>query len=172
MKRSILTTAGLSLALLLCLSVVYAGAAGQKLQSPSPSQRLVGTWDVTLRLPGCTNACPCPPGVTPDTLIPALQTYSSDGTMEEVYGGSLLLFRSDALGSWEQVGGQQYSARYKFFIFEPTTGERLFTDVVTSHIELQGRDAFEATATFNRFEADGVTPVRSGCPIEITGRRF
>ena len=169
MKTRILITAGLSLALLFLLSWPYTGATAQP---PAIGQRLVGTWEVTLRLPCGTSACPCLPGVTSNTLIPALQTYSSDGTMDEVYGGSLLLFRSDALGSWEQVGGQQYSARYKFFIFNPTTGERLFTEVVTSHIELQGRDAFEATATFDRFEADGVTPVRSDCPIEITGRRL
>ena len=169
MKTKILFTAGLSLAVLLCLSWAYTGAT---LRRPSVGQRLVGTWEVTLRLPACTFACQCPPGVGTETLLPALHTYSSDGTMVEVYGGSLLLFRSDALGSWEQDGGQQYTARYKFFINDPTTGELRFIDVVTSHIELQGRDAFEANATFNRFEADGVTQVRSGCPIEIRGTRF
>ena len=169
MKTRILLTVGLAMTLLLCLSWTYTGATAQP---PSIGQRLVGTWEVTLRLPACTFACQCPPAIGPDTLTPALQTYSGDGTMEEVYSGSLLLFRSDALGSWERVGGQEYSARYKFFIIDPTTGERLFMDVVTSHIELQGQDAFEATATFNRFAADGVTPVQSGCPIEITGRRF
>ena len=172
MKRSILTTVGPSLALLLCLSVVYAGAAGQKLQLPSPGQKLVGTWDVTLRFPCGTQACPCLPGVTSDTRLQALHTYSGDGTIEEVYGGSLLLFRSDALGSWEYLRDQEYTARYKFFIFNPTTGERIFTEVVTSQINLQGKDAFEAAATFDRFEADGVTPVRTGCPINITGTRF
>jgi len=169
MKTKILLTAGLSLALLLCMSWIYTGATAQP---PSFAQRLVGTWEVTLRLPACTFSCPCPPAVGPDTFTPALQTYSGDGTMEEVYGGSLLLVRSDALGSWEHVGGQQYSARYKFFVLNPTSGERIFTEVVTSNIELQGRDAFEATATFNLFEADGVTPVHLGCPIEVTGRRF
>ena len=169
MKTRILLMAGLSLVLLLCLSWTYTGVTAQP---PSIGQRLVGTWEVTLRLPCGTSACPCLPGVSSDTLIPAMQTYSGDGTMEEVSGGSLLFFRSDALGSWEHVGGQEYAARYKFFQFNPTTGERTFTEVVTSHIELQGHDAFEATATFNLFEADGVTPVRSGCPIGIIGTRF
>ena len=169
MKTRIILTAGLSLALLFCVSWTYTGATAQP---PSLGQRLVGTWEVTLRLPCGTSACPCLPGVSSDTLIPAMQTYSGDGTMEEVYGGSLLLFRSDALGSWEPVGGQEYAARYKFFIFNPTTGERIFTEVVTSHIELQEHDALEATATFNLFEADGVTLIRSGCPIEIIGTRF
>ena len=51
----------------------------------------------------------------PNIPIPALHTYASDGTMEEVSGGTL--FRGDALGSWEHLRDQEYAARYKFFIF-------------------------------------------------------
>ena len=43
--------------------------------------------------------------------------------------------------------------------------------LVTSQIELQGRDAFAATATFDLFAADG-TPIPNGCQINITGTRF
>ena len=164
MKKGILTTAGLSLALLFCLSGTYTGATARP---PSPGQKLVGTWDVTLRFPVCSAACPCPGGV-PNIPIPALHTYSSDGTMEEVSGGTL--FRSDALGSWAHVRAQEYSARYKFFIFNPA-GVRTATEVVTSQIELQGRDAFEATATFDLFAADG-SLIPQGCQINITGTRF
>jgi hypothetical protein len=168
MKRRTIITSGRSLALLLCLSVAYVGAAGQTQQSPSAGQKLVGTWDVTLRFPVCSAACPCPGGV-PNIPIPALHTYSNDGTMVEVSGGTL--FRSDALGSWEHVRDQEYSARYKFFIFNPTTGARILTEVVTSQIELQGRDALEATATLDLFAPDGST-ISTGCQINITGTRF
>ncbi len=89
--------------------------------------------------------------------------------MEEVSGGTL--FRGDALGSWEHLRDQEYAARYKFFIFNPVTGARTLTEVVTSQIELQGRDAFAATATFDLFAADG-TPIPNGCQINITGTRF
>ena len=169
MKQRILTTAGLSLALLLCLSAAYALSSPLP---PSAGQKLVGTWNLHLSFPVCSATCGCPPGVTTDTRLPALHTYTDDGTMEEVYGGSLLIFRSDALGSWEQLPNQEYTARYKFFILNPTTGERTGTEVVTSQINLQGKDAFEAIATFDRFEADGVTPVRTGCQLNITGTRF
>ncbi len=60
------------------------------------------------------------PGGVPNIPIPALHTYASDGTMEEVSGGTL--FRGDALGSWEHLRDQEYAARYKFFIFNPVTG--------------------------------------------------
>jgi hypothetical protein len=90
MNRRIIITAGLSMALLLCLSGMYTGATAQL---PSPGQKLVGTWDVTLRFPVCSTACQCPGGV-PNIPIPAMHTYSDDGTMEEMSGGTL--FRSDA----------------------------------------------------------------------------
>jgi hypothetical protein len=158
MKRRILITAGLSSALLSCLLMAHAGAAGQKPESRSAGQKLVGTWDVVLRFPVCDMTCQCPGGV-PNIPIPALHTYSSDGTMEEVSGGTL--FRSDALGSWAHVRDQEY----------PATGARTLTEVVTSQIELQGRDAFEATATFDLFAADG-SLIPQGCQINITGTRF
>ena len=166
MKRRILVTAGLSLALLLCQLGTLTGAT---VQLPSKGQKLVGTWEVNIQFAACTTTCTCPPGVTPNTILPALHTYSSDGTMEEVGGATL--FRGDALGSWEHVRDQEYVARYKFFIFNPA-GARTSTEVVTSPIELQGRDAFTATATFDLFAADGVTPILSGCQLNITGTRF
>jgi hypothetical protein len=168
MKRKMSFTAVVSLALLFCLLVSNSGAAGQDAQSPAHGQPLVGTWDVTLRFPVCSATCNCPGGV-PNIPIPALHTYSNDGTMEEMSGGSL--FRSDALGSWDHVRDQEYSARYKFFIFNPATGARTLTEVVTSQIQLQGHDAFDATATFDLFAADG-TPIPNTCQINMTGTRF
>jgi hypothetical protein len=98
-----------------------------------------------------------------------MHTYSSDGTMEEVSGG--LFFRGDALGSWEHLRDQEYAAQYKFFIFNPVTGARTATEVVTSQIQLQGRDAFAATATFDLFAANG-SPIPNSCQLNITGARF
>jgi hypothetical protein len=168
MKRKMSFTAVVSLALMLCLLASNTGAAGQDPQPPANGQPLVGTWDVTLRFPICSATCQCPGGV-PNIPIPALHTYSNGGTMEEMSGGSL--FRSDALGSRQHVRDQEYSARYKFFVFNPATGARTLTEVVTSQIQLQGHDAFDATATFDLFAADG-TPIPNTFQINITGMRF
>jgi hypothetical protein len=89
--------------------------------------------------------------------------------MEEVSGGTL--FRSDALGVWEHLRDQEYSARYKFFIFNSATGQRVSMEVVTSQIQLQGPDAFAATATFDLIAANG-SLILTGCQINITGTRF
>ncbi|MGH9881205.1 MAG: hypothetical protein ACRD6N_07195 [Pyrinomonadaceae bacterium] len=164
MKRKVLITAALSLVLLFCMSATYTGAT-----ATHTGQNLVGTWAVTLRFPECTTACPCP-GNIPNIPIPALHMYSNDGTMEEMSGGTLI--RSDALGSWEHVRDHEYSARYKFFIFSLTNGARIQTEVITSEIELQGHDAFAATATFDLFAADGITPISTRCPINISATRF
>jgi hypothetical protein len=168
MKRKMSFTVVVSIVLLLCLLVSNNGATGQDPQPPAHGQPLVGTWNVTLRFPVCGMTCPCPGGI-PNIPIPALHAYSSDGTMEEVSGGSL--FRGDALGSWEHVRNNEYSARYKFFVFNPATGVRTLTEVVMSQIQLQGHDAFDATATFDLFAADG-TPIPNTCQINITGTRF
>ena len=165
MRRRIIITAALSLAILLFPSGTYVGVKAEPVHA---GHKLVGTWEVTLRFPECSMACPCPGGV-PNIPLPVVQTYSKDGTMSEVSGGTL--YRSDALGTWEHVRDQEYSARYKFFIFNPTTGARMLTEVVASQIQLQGRDAFEATATVDLFAADG-SLISSGCPINITGTRL
>jgi hypothetical protein len=161
MKRKMTFTAVASIALMLCLLVSNTGAAGQDPQPPAHGQPLVGTWDVTLRFPVCSATCQCPGGV-PNIPLPALHTYSNDGTMEEMSGGSL--FRSDARGSWEHVRDHQYAARYKFFVFN-AAGMRILTEVVTSQIQLQGHDAFDATATFDRSRP---TEPRSRIPVRST----
>ena len=163
MKRKMSFAAAVSIALLICLLASNNGTAGKDTQPPAQGQPLVGTWEVILQFGPCPNVPPVP--------VPALHTYSSDGTMEEVSGGTL--FRSDALGSWEHVRDHQYAARYKFFVFNPA-GVRIFTEVVTSQIELQGNDSFHAAATFDLFGPDGVTPVpgSTDCAIAVTGTRF
>jgi hypothetical protein len=98
-----------------------------------------------------------------------LHTYSNDGTIVEVSGGAL--FRGPALGTWEHLRDQEYSARYAFFVFNPTTGARTLKEIVTSQIALQSHDAFEVTATFDLFAADG-SAIPNSCLINITGTRF
>src|SRR4029077_1820318 len=80
------------------------------------ARKLPGTWNVTLMFPECTPSCACPGGV-PNLPIPALHTYSQDGSILEAGGG--LLFRGPGLGSWEYLGNRQFNSHFKFFIFKP-----------------------------------------------------
>src|SRR5436853_1999393 len=151
---------GLALAVLFTL---LAGSAG------ADDRHLEGTWNVTLRFPVCSSQCPCPGG-TPNIPIPGLHLYLEHGGYVDASGGSLL--RSSALGSWERTGDHQFEVRYKFFLFN-ADGSRRGSEEVTNHIHLTGPDTFEATATFDLFDAAGsMTSPAEGCPLNETATRF
>jgi hypothetical protein len=150
-------------------AAVAAALAVLALQAPArgDGNTLSGVWNVTLRFPTCSALCSCPGGV-PNIPIPAVQSYLPHGALAEVPGGTGL--RGPALGSWERTHGHSYHARYKFFIFN-ADGTRRSSEEITSDIDLTAPDAFEATATFDLFDATG-TLIAQGCPINATATRF
>lgn len=131
------------------------------------ARKFPGTWNVTLMFPVCTPPCSCPGGV-PNIPIPALHTYSSDGSILEA--GGFILFRGPGMGSWEYIGNGQFDSRFKFFVFKPD-GTRAGSEVVTNHITLTGPDSFQANATFDFFNPAG-SVVAQGCPINETATRL
>lgn len=151
---------GLALAVLLTLLVGSVGAEPSTLE---------GTWDAIGRFPEstCTAPCTCPGGV-PNIPIPGLHQYQKGGALLETGGGSL--FRGPGVGSWEPDGDHQFVARFKFFLFNPD-GSRRGSQEVTNHIRLTGPDTFEATATFDLFDAAGDLTAQ-GCLINGTATRF
>ncbi len=144
----------IALAAMLTLLVGQMPVVGQDDRGEGEPRTLAGTWNVTLKFPQCTAACPCP-GNVPNIPIPALHMYLKPGSILEVPGGTL--FRGPGLGSWEHsehLGHHQFVARFKFFFFN-ALGMRTGSEVVTSHIDLTGPDTFEAKATFDLFDAAG-----------------
>jgi hypothetical protein len=129
--------------------------------------RLVGTWNVTLKFPTCSATCPCPGGV-PNIPVPALHSYQAHGSFVEIAGGTLL--RGPGAGSWKRTEDQKFEVRFKFFLFNPD-GTRRGSEEVTNEIELTGPDSFEASATFDLFDATG-TVIGQGCAINETATRF
>lgn len=156
----------------LTLLVLHSPVVGQDDRDEGEPRTLAGTWNVTLRFPQCTAACPCPGGKE-NIPIPALHTYLKPGSILEVPGGTL--FRGPGVGSWEHrehFGPHQFVARFKFFIFN-AAGMRAASEEVTSHIELTGPDTFEATATFDLFNnAGNKTNDGEVCHINETATRF
>jgi hypothetical protein len=133
------------------------------------SNTLVGTWDVIIRFPesSCNNACNCP-GNTPDIPLPTLNTFLEQGGM--LWSASALVV-STGHGTWEDLGDNQFTARFKFFIFDLTTGFPTGSEEVTKDIHVTGPDTFEATSTYDLFDAAG-TMVATGCIINETATRF
>jgi len=152
---------GLALAVLLTLLVGSVGA--------QDSSALVGTWDVILRFPesSCNNACSCP-GNTPDIPIPTLNTFLEHHGMLWSAGALVV---GPGHGMWEYLGDNQFTARFKFFIFDLTTGFLTGNEAVTKDIRVTGPDTFEATSTYDLFDAAG-NPTATGCIINETATRF
>jgi len=124
--------------------------------------KLEGTWDVTLTfLPAPPTGCV---GMGP---IPTLNTFLKQGGML-FSGGSL--FAGSGQGSWERIGDHHFVARFKFLLFN-ADGSRRGSEELTKDIRLTGPDTFEATTTFDGFDASG-TPVATGCIINETATRF
>ena len=150
----------LALVILFTLLVGSVGADDRKLE---------GTWDVTLRFPAssCNNACNCPAN-TPNIPIPALNTFLKGGGM--LWSGSALAVVTGQ-GGWERLGRNHYMARFKFSIFDPETGFRTGYEELTKDIRLTGSDTFEATTTYDLFDAADQL-IATGCLINETATRF
>ena len=149
---------GITLAVLLTLLVGSVGADESKLE---------GTWDVTTMFPQPTcDLCGCP-GNTPNIPIPTLNTFLKHGGMLWS-GGSL--FVGPGQGSWERIGHNHFMARFKFLIFN-ANGSRRGSEELTKDVRLTGSDTFEATTTFDLFDAAGNTTA-TGCIINETATRF
>jgi hypothetical protein len=159
---------GIALAAMLTVLVGQRPVVGQDDRGEGEHRKLAGTWNVTLKFPD-TGACAGPGGV-PNIPIPALQTYLKGGSILEV-GGFSSIFRGPGLGSWEHLGQQQFVARFKFFLFNPN-GTGRGSEVVTSHIDLTGPNAFEAAATFDVLDTAGNLTAAQGCHINETATRF
>jgi len=133
-------------------------------------RKLEGTWDVTLQFPEETcvrTECSCP-GNTANIPIPALNTFLKGGGM--LWSGSALAVVTGQ-GGWERLGRNHYRARFKFYIFNPATGFRTGYEELTKDIRLTGPDTFEATTTYDLFDAADQL-IATECVINETATRF
>jgi hypothetical protein len=102
-------------------SAVAAGgvaAAQQDNDHRNGKRALVGTWDVTLTLPGA------PPGRV-------LATFNTGGTTVESAAASPST-RSASHGVWKRIGRDLFSVTRVFFRFNPQTGAYLGTTKVNA----------------------------------------
>jgi hypothetical protein len=121
-NRSIATPLAV-LALTILVVIAAASAAGAK--SPpkaSAGYAIVGTWDVTLALPGQ------PPGRV-------LATFEGDGTTVESAAVPAAL-RGASHGVWERIGPYLFSVTRVFFRFSPQTGAFLGTQKVNATVRV------------------------------------
>ena len=100
--------------------------------------------------------------------ILTLNTFLKGGGM--LFSGGRLT-AGPGQGSWERIGHNHFVARFKFLLFNISDGSRTGSEELTKDIRLTDPDTFEATTTFDGFDASG-TPVATGCIINETATRF
>jgi hypothetical protein len=74
-------------------------------------------------------------------------------------------------GGWGRLGRNHYMARFKFCIFNPATGFRTGYEELTKDIRVTGPDTFEATTTYDLFDATDQL-LATECVINETATRF
>src|SRR5262249_12458660 len=123
------------------------------------AQTLEGTWRVTVTLRNCQTG-------TPIRTVLALNTFLPGGSMFEAANGIL---RSPSHGTWQKIDGQDYTATFMFFTFNPD-GTWLGSNKITRNIML-GKDhqTFTAVASVGVFDASGKLTA-TGCATEAAQR--
>jgi hypothetical protein len=145
-KRSLVATATL-----FALTVMAATAAVSASGAKSPAKTgagyaLVGTWDVTLSLPGQ------PPGRV-------LATFTGDGgTVESAAAPPTL--RGASHGVWERIGPYLFAVTRVFFRFNPQTGAFLGTQKVNATVRVaQDGKTFTAVSVSEQRDPAGTLVV-------------
>ena len=128
----------------------------------SGNGKIVGVWDVRVTRRDCQTGDAL--GVNP----PVMNMFNRGGTLLET-GAGLPTRRGPGLGTWQHVGGQSYTAVFRFFRFN-ADGSFAGTRRVARTIELsEDANEFTATATDELFDAGG-NLFQTGCATETATR--
>jgi hypothetical protein len=117
----------------------------------SNGNTLEGVWQTTAVLLG---PCEAP---TPPRELPVIITFTRDGKVIETPGTPLVgpvpvVRMSPGLGAWQRLGGQQYSAVFRFFRISVPTNMFEGVQEITEDITLSDHgDEFTATGTSQVF---------------------
>ena len=123
------------------------------------AQTLEGAWRVTVTIRNCQTGAPM-------RTVLALNTFVPGGSMFETANGFL---RSPSHGIWQKIGGNDYTATFMFFTFNPD-GSWLGSNKITRTITLSGdHQTFSAIASVGIFDASGKL-IATGCATEAAQR--
>jgi hypothetical protein len=155
-KTSVVAAIALiALTVLVAAGAMSASAARNDLEHSS-AHAIVGTWDVTLTLPGL------PPGRV-------LATFDGDGgTVESANAAPAL--RGASHGAWERIEPDLFAVSRVFFRFNPQTGASLGTQQVNA-ITWVAPDGETFTAVSELRDPAGNLVV-GGLPGTATGKRI
>jgi hypothetical protein len=150
------------LALIVVVSTVAGGAVSASVAKKPPKAKakpaLVGTWDVTLSIPGA------PPGRV-------LATFNADGTTVESAAAPPAT-RGSSHGVWKHIGHNVFAVTRVFFRFNPQTGAFLGTQKVNATARVApDRQTFTAVSVSEQRDPAG-NVVASGISGTAQGVRM
>jgi hypothetical protein len=120
------------------------------------ADKIEGVWNVQV-----TILSACGPGGVPIRTFPSMIMFMHDGLLTEspgttVVGPPPLTQRgSPGMGTWQNLGGQHYTAVFTFFRLNPDS-TFAGTQRITEDTELsQDADSFTSTGTAETFDTNG-----------------
>ena len=123
------------------------------------AQTLEGAWRVAVTIRNCQTGAPM-------RTVLALNTFVPGGSMFETANGFL---RSPSHGTWQKIGGNDYTATFMFFTFNPD-GSWLGSNKIKRTITLSGdHQTFTAIASVGIFDASG-NLIATACATEAAQR--
>jgi hypothetical protein len=130
----------------------------------SPQARQIeGVWDVTVVIRDCQTG-----GVM--RTVRARNMFIRGGTLSELGALTNPILRGPGLGTWRYVGGDRYTAVFRFTRFNPD-GTFAAIQKVTRTITLsQDSNTFAANAVVELFDVDGNPTAPPGCATETASR--
>lgn len=119
---------------------------------------LLGTWNVTVTVVNCQTGAPI-------RTVHSLQMYSLGGSFTETANTAL---RGISEGVWTNNGGQNYTAHYWFYRYNPDGSFASFAQA-TNKVTLGDNGTFTAVGIIDDAWANGTNTV--GC-VSQTGTRL
>jgi hypothetical protein len=174
MKRTVLRSVlGLSVSMVLAAGLTPAFAQGpresrsKQLQDDSieisakakKEERILGVWDSRVTIRNCQTGSPV-------TTFRAMETFISGGGLVDTNAAPPST-RGPGLGRWEYQGQGQYTATFRFFLYN-VDGTFAGTRRVSRTIDLDG-DELTSTVSIEVFDPTDVL-ISTACATEVATR--
>ena len=128
-------------------------------QSSKKAERIIGVWDSQVTIRSCQTGAAL-------ATFRAMETILGDGGLVDTNAAPPST-RGPGFGRWEYLGGTQYKATFRFFLYNP---DGTFAGVrrVSRIIELDG-DNLMSTVSIEVFDPNDVL-ISTGCGTELAKR--
>ncbi len=141
--------------------LLSAAAFGQSdAQSDRGGRRLAGTWDTVVTGRNCDTGVPI-------ISFQSIVSFHRGGTFSGISNGRPPTLRTSELGVWKRVKGNEYSFRWKAYLFN-AAGQATGFQVVTQELELDD-DSWTSSGISQAFTLDGVL-TGSACSTIVASR--